>query len=103
MKATFACVFPLWIALYYPGCTPKVQPTMPPGDALLAEFWKQPGDLAGRDLFHGPWGRDPAPDPAATYTFVARKHQGTNPPGTVLDPAGREWHANTPPPTDPQA
>jgi hypothetical protein len=100
VKATLACVFPLWFALYYPGCTPKVQPTMPPRDAPQAEFWQQPTDLSGRDLFHGPWGRERAPDPDATYAFVARKQHGTNPGVTVLDAAGREWHVKQPPHND---
>ena len=50
MKRAPAYVFPLVIALYYPFCTPKVQPTMPPWEAPLAEFWQRPNDLASRDL-----------------------------------------------------
>jgi hypothetical protein len=86
--------------LYYPGCTPKVQPTMPPWEAPLAEFWQRPNDLASRDLFYGPWGKERAPDPDATYTFVARKQHGTNPGVIVLDPVGREWHVKQPPHND---
>ena len=100
MKGTVACVFPLLIALYYPGCTPNVRPTMPPGDAPLAELWQQPADLPSRDLFYGPWGRERAPEPDATYTFVSRKQHGTNPGVTVLDAAGREWHVKQPPHND---
>jgi hypothetical protein len=88
------------IALYYPFCTPKVQPTLPPWDAPLAEFWQRPDDLASRDLFYGPWGSDRAPDSEATYTFVERKQHGTNPGVTVLDPLGREWHVKQPPHND---
>jgi hypothetical protein len=97
VKAISVCVFPLLIALYYPGCTPKVRPTMPPGQASAAEFWQQPSDLPSRDLFYGAWGRERAPEPDATYTFVARKQHGTNPGVTVLDAAGREWHVKQPP------
>jgi len=93
-------VFPLLIALYSPFCTPKVQPTMPPSDAPLAEFWQRPNDIASRDLFYGPWGRERSPDPDATYTFVERKQHGTNPGVTVLDAAGREWHVKQPPHND---
>jgi hypothetical protein len=100
VKATVACVFPLLIALYYPGCTPRVQPTMPPWDAPLAEFWQRPNDLASRNLFYGPWGRERAPDPDATYTLVARKQHGTNPGVTVLDAVGRDWHVKQPPHND---
>jgi hypothetical protein len=100
VNRTSACMVPVLIALYYPGCTPKVQPTMPPWDAPLAEFWQRPSDLARRDLFNGPWGKDNAPDPDATYTFVERKQHGTNPGVTVLDAAGREWHVKQPPHND---
>ena len=95
-----AYVFPMLIALYYPFCTAKVQPTMPPWDAPQAEFWKRPNNVASRDLLYGPWGGERAPDPDATYTFVERKQQGTNPGVTVLDPLGREWHVKQPPHND---
>ena len=93
-------MFPLLIALYYPFCTAKVQPTMPPSEAPLAELWQQPHDLASRDLITGPWGSERAPDPEAIYTFVERKQQGTNPGVTVEDPHGREWHVKQPPHND---
>jgi hypothetical protein len=93
-------VFPLLIALYYPTCTPKVQPTMSPSQAPLSELWQRPNDLSSRDLFNGSWGAERAPDPNVVYTFVERKQQGTNPGVTVLDPAGREWHVKQPPHND---
>jgi hypothetical protein len=73
---------------------------MTPGEAPMAEFWRQPQDIARRDLFHGPWGRERAPEADATYTFVERKQQGTNPGVTVEDPLGREWHVKQPPHND---
>jgi hypothetical protein len=93
-------MFSLVIALYYPFCTAKVQPTMPSSEAPLAELWQPPTDLANRDLFAGPWGGERAPDPDATYTLVERKKQGTNPGVTVRDAAGREWHVKQPPHND---
>jgi hypothetical protein len=95
-----AYVFPLLIALYYPFCTAKVQPTMPSSEAPLAELWQEPSDLASRDLFDGPWSGERAPDPDAVYTFVQRKQQGTNPGVTVEDPSGHEWHVKQPPHND---
>ena len=56
-------VFPLILALYHPFCTPKVQPTVSPVEARMAEFWEPPKDIASRDLYYGPWGRERAPDP----------------------------------------
>jgi hypothetical protein len=95
-----AFVFPMLIALYYPGCTAKMQPTMPASEAPMAEFWEQPADIPSRDLCYGPWGRERAPDPNATFTFVERKQHGTNPGVTVKDPLGREWHVKQPPHND---
>src|SRR5437899_10399887 len=97
MNRPAAYVFPMLIALYYPFCTAKVEPTMPPSEAPMAELWQQPADIVRRDLFHGPWGGERAPDPNATYTFVERKQQGTNPGVTVQDPLGREWQVKQPP------
>jgi hypothetical protein len=97
-QATY--VFPMLIALYYPGCTAKMQPTMPASEAPMAEFWEQPADVPSRDLYYGPWGRGRAPDPNATFTFVERKQHGTNPGVTVTDSLGREWHVKQPPHND---
>jgi hypothetical protein len=100
MKRSSTLVVPLVIALYYPFCTAKISPTIPPWDAPLAEFWERPTDIASRDLFFGPWGAERVPDPAATYTFIGRKHDGTNPGVTVKDALGREWHVKQPPHND---
>jgi hypothetical protein len=100
VKRTSAYVFPMLVALYYPFCTPKIQPTAAPGEAPMAELWQEPDDIASRDLFCGPWGSERAPDPDATYTFVERKQQGTNPGLTVQDALGREWHVKQPPHND---
>jgi hypothetical protein len=81
-----------FLALTLASCVrvkaPASQPSAPVSGASL---WKQPGDIASHDLFYGPWGREHAPDPNATYTFVELKHTGVNPGMTVRDPQGREW------------
>ena len=110
MTPIYALALSTVIALYYPFCTAKMGPTAPPWDAPLAELWQSPnavntqglykGTIASRDLFDGPWGRERAPDPRATYTFVERKQHGTNPGITVRDPQGREWHVKQPPHTE---
>jgi hypothetical protein len=61
-----------------------------------ASLWEQPAAVATRDLLYGPWGREHAPDPEATYTFVERKHSGVNLGLTVRDPKGREWSVKQP-------
>lgn len=110
MNASFTLLLSTVLALYYPFCTAKLEPTAPPWDAPLAELWQSPdgagtdglyrGPIATRDLFNGPWGAERAPDPRAIYTFVERKQHGTNPGITVRDPQGREWHVKQPPHTD---
>jgi hypothetical protein len=107
VNAASTLVLSTLLALYYPFCTAKLQPTAPPWDAPLAELWQSPngdatnglysGPIAKRDLFNGPWGAKRAPDPRAIYTFVERKAHGTNPGITVRDPQGREWHVKQPP------
>ena len=87
--ALAACVL---AAVVVVGCVrvrhPAARPTpLPPG----ASVWTDPGNIQRKDLFHGPWGVEFAPDPKAIYTFVEGKHDGVNPGMTVRDPQGREW------------
>src|SRR5262245_35760498 len=97
-RPTLLWSLPVLFAVYVPSCnTPSVRPTMPPWEARMAELWEEPNDLATRDLFSGPWGRDNAPDANATFTFVRFKDHGTNPGVIVADPQGREWHVKQPP------
>jgi hypothetical protein len=72
---------------------PKAQTTPPPPGASM---WKAPEDLASRDLYYGPWGKEHAPDPKGVYKLVARKHTGVNLGMTVKDEQGREWSVKQP-------
>lgn len=82
----------LVLATYFPSCqVPDVTPTKPAADTPIAEMWERPDDLATRDLFYGPWGREHAPAHDAVYTFVKSKRTGMNPGMTVRDPEGRTW------------
>jgi hypothetical protein len=92
MNRAYAALTASLLALTFVSCVrvkaPASHPSAPvPG----ASMWTQPTDLAKRDLYYGPWGRERAPDPKASYTFVERKHTGVNPGMTVRDPQGREW------------
>jgi len=60
--------------------------------APLSALWEEPQDLATRNLYDGPWGRENAPDPSAVYRFLRPKRGGVNPGVIVQDPLGREWH-----------
>jgi hypothetical protein len=91
------CIVPAVLALYIPMCAAHVRPNVPPADAHMAQLWEKPADIGTRDLYYGPWGPERAPDPHATYTFVAKKQHGTNPGVTVTDPEGREWHVKQAP------
>lgn len=82
------------------GCASGANSIPPPRPATageMAQLWVEPVDLAQRDLFAGPWGLSVAPDPAATYTFSAKKKQGLlsgfSPGYTVRGPGNVEWSA----------
>jgi hypothetical protein len=83
-------VLPALLGLYIPFCAAEVKPLLDPS-SQAPSLWEQPADLEQRDLFHGEWGLEYAPDPAATYALVERKHTGINPGMTVVDPIGRSW------------
>lgn len=84
---------PILIATYMPFCTPAIKPTAPPAMAAreMAQLWHDPGDVAAADVVWGPWGREHAPDPHATYTLKHLKTHGVSPGMTIADPAGHKW------------
>jgi hypothetical protein len=43
-----------------------------PPPEVMAQFWVEPADLASRDLYWGPGGRENAPDPNGRFEFVER-------------------------------
>lgn len=72
---------------------PQVQNAPPkPGVSM----WVEPTNLATRDVFYGPWGRELAPDPNDVYELVEMKHSGVNLGMTVKDSKGREWSVKQP-------
>jgi hypothetical protein len=97
MTRTLLTVLPLALALYLPFCASEVTPVLAPETAPPASLWIDPAGMGDRDLFFGPWGPERAPDAAARYTLVERKHSGVNPGMTVRDPGGREWSVKQPP------
>ena len=56
---------------------PKKAP--PDSDGSPEVVWHDPGDAASLDLFFGAGGKQDAPDPNATYTFVREDMEGTSP------------------------
>lgn len=73
------------------SCAPPIRVTMPPATAGRVSLWEEPGDVASRDVYYGPWGPERAPDPADVYVLIAHKHSGVNPGMTVRDSRGRRW------------
>ncbi|MGE0448738.1 MAG: hypothetical protein AB7Q29_04055 [Vicinamibacterales bacterium] len=80
------------------GCAPAIHATQAPPEASSVSLWEEPTDIAARDLYFGPWGREHAPYPLDTYVFVERKHSGVNPGMTVRDSQGRAWSVKQAPP-----
>jgi hypothetical protein len=78
------------------ACRGAKAPINPSPAVPGATLWERPTDLAARDTYFGPWGREYAPNPVDTYTFVERKHTGVNLGMTVVDSKGREWSVKQP-------
>jgi hypothetical protein len=60
-----------------------------PMRAVQRVIWRDPGDVAARDLSGGPGGTDGAPVPP--FRFVAEQFGGSSPSMTVEDRLGRRW------------
>jgi hypothetical protein len=54
-----------------------------------AVLWRDPSDLATRDLFYGPGGHSRAPH--GVFTFIKEDLDGTNPKFSVKDQDGVKW------------
>ena len=54
-------------------------------------FWRDPSDIASRNLFYGPGGRDH--QPRGPFMFVKEDREGSNPKFTVTGSDGVEWKA----------
>ena len=97
MTRTCSLVLAAAIVVAASGCAgvgvPHASKAPKPASASL---WQQPSDLASRDLFYGPWGKENAPDPNGTYELVELKHTGVNLGMTVKDDKGREWSVKQP-------
>ena len=52
-------------------------------------LWRDPGDIASRNLFYGPGGK--AHEPRGTFTFEKEDMNGTNPKFDVVDEDGVKW------------
>src|SRR5215469_120099 len=53
-----------------------------------AVLWRDPGDIAARNLLYGPGGKAHVPQPQGTFTFEKEDMNGTNPKFDVVDQDG---------------
>ncbi len=74
--------------------TPRQVEITPAKPATTVELWKEPADIATRDLFHGPGGKQLAPR-GTSFTFVAEDTTGYSPGFDVTDDRGIEWSVKT--------
>lgn len=97
MKRVSMAIVTIVMSIVAVSCAGAKRPALQPAPGDPADtLWVSPANLAARDLYYGPWGRELAPDPNATYKFVERKHTGVNLGLTVVDPQGREWSVKQP-------
>jgi hypothetical protein len=54
-----------------------------------AVLWREPKDIAARDLYYGPGGK--AHEPRGTFTFLKEDSHGSNPKFDVVDQEGVKW------------
>jgi hypothetical protein len=72
------------------GSSPTV-----PGPAEIGELWRDPGDVAARDLRWGRGGQGLLPRPDVDYQFESIDAVGYSAGYDVIDPQGRRWDVKT--------
>ena len=63
--------------------------------APIDQLWRDPGNIAAKDLRFGRGGKALLPDPGTEYVFKASDVTGYSPGYDVVDPAGRKWDVKT--------
>ena len=95
-QAVVLWTFPVVLAAFMPLCSPQIVPVAPDARMPLSALWSAPTNLPERDLYYGEWGRENAPQPSGSYTFVRHKEGGVNPGVVVRDEENREWTVKQP-------
>ena len=67
---------------------------------VMNVMWKEPADIASRDLFYGTGGKQHQPH--GRLTFVKEERGGTSPKFTVRDEAGVKWMVKLGPEAGPE-
>jgi hypothetical protein len=76
---------------------PKGTPVLPKGTPVL---WRNPGDIASRNFFYGPGGKDH--EPRGTFTFDKEDMNGSTPKFDVTDQDGVKWRVKLGPEARPE-
>src|SRR5687768_7134151 len=72
--------------------SPVVATQSVPGDKIT-ELWQSPDDIASRDLYNGPGGKELAPKADTPFTWVATDTGGYSPGFDLRAADGRTWSA----------
>lgn len=79
----------VWITV---ACAPAIKrPGVPPGSAALEQLWVEPADIASRDLFAGPGGKDGGPVIQGKLKIKSFDPSGNSVGYNVYDAEGHEW------------
>jgi hypothetical protein len=80
-----------------------LRPTLEfPTETDVARLWREPVDLAERNLFYGPGGEALMPDPMTPVTFIAADSTGYSGGYDVRGPDGMEWRVKLGPEAQPE-
>jgi hypothetical protein len=84
------------------GTQAKVKTSAPkePEKKYAAVLWREPKDIASRNLFYGPGGK--ADVPHGTFTFQEEDTAGSNPKFDVIDQDGVRWRVKMGPEARPE-
>ena len=97
-----ACIV-LFAAIAAGACVrgmPRVTPSAEGVD--VGRLWVEPADIASRDLFFGPGGRELAPDASMPFTIVSQDRTGYSHGYDVKAADGRAWSAKLGPEAQPE-
>ena len=93
LRALIACAFILVLSLSFPALAAKDKAKkkqgLPKGTSVL---WREPSDIASRDLYLGPGGAEMRPR-LHRLKFIKEEKGGYSKKFRVRDGAGREWVA----------
>jgi hypothetical protein len=75
-------------------CNPRIKSTLgrPPTPAEMAQLWREPKDIARRNLSYGVGGEQLKPEPGARFKFKSKDTSGYSPGYEVVDAKGLEWN-----------